>query len=174
CGCLPHQASFSRANLFFSKIGLFNERYRISSDYEWFLRLIQNETVKLCYYPRAIASYYAGGLSSQLRQSLPETHSIQNQCPMYQDSYWLNRRIIKYQEFVINLREWLKNAENSGNTFNINYKALETEYHALKLELEQARAKIAQIAKIVEMETGVNQNGQSSNIKLNLKNLEQV
>ncbi|NES42482.1 MAG: glycosyltransferase, partial [Moorea sp. SIO2C4] len=103
------------------------------------------------------------------------------QCPMYQDSYWLNRRILKYQEFVINLREWLQNAENGRNTLNLNYTALEnkyqaveTEYHALKLELEQARAKIAEIAKIVERETDINQNGQSSNIKLNLTNLEQV
>ena len=181
CGCLPHQASFSRANLFFSKIGLFNERYRISSDYEWFLRLIQNETVKLCYYPRTMTSYYAGGISSQLRLSLPESYSIQNQCPMYQDSYWLNRRILKYQEFVINLREWLQNSESGKNALNINYTALEnkyqaveTEYNALKLELEQARAKIAEIAKIVEKETGINQNGQSANIKLNLTNLEQV
>ncbi|HEY9619557.1 MAG TPA: glycosyltransferase [Crinalium sp.] len=151
CGCLPHQASLSRAELFFEKIGFFTENYRISADYEWFLRLLQDETVKLCYYPRTFTSYYVGGLSSQIRLSLPESYSIQNRFPLYQEDYWLKRRILKYQEFVINLREWLANAETSRDVLEEKYEALQkdyqslaSQYHKVKDELEQMREAIAQ------------------------------
>lgn len=96
CRCLPHQASFAKADLFFSTIEFFNENYKISSDYEWFLKLTQNETVKLSYYPRLISSYYLGGLSSKIKTSVAESYQIQNQHSLYQTPYWMKRRILKY------------------------------------------------------------------------------
>lgn len=150
CGCIPHQASFARADLFFSKIGFFNEGYRISSDYEWFLRLIQNETVKLCHFSRTITSYYAAGLSSQVRLSVPESYRIQNQFPLYQEHYWLKRRIEKYQEFVINLREWLAQTESHRDALEAEnrrlksqYQALMAQYQEIKITLEESQSSIA-------------------------------
>ncbi len=142
CGCLPHQASFSRADLFFSKVGFFNENYRISSDYEWFLRLASNETVKLSYYPRLISSYYLGGLSSQIKISVPESYRIQNQHPLYQTPYWMKRRILKYQEFVINLREWLAATEESRDYFQEQYSVLEEKYQNLEQENRQLQEQL--------------------------------
>lgn len=152
CGCLPHQASFTKADLFFSKIGFFNEGYRISSDYEWFLKLAQHEMVKLVYFPRTITSYYAGGLSSQIRLSVPESYNIQNNFPPFQEKYWLKRRLLKFQEFVINLREWLAATEADRDRISAEYQALQEQYQSLVIqhqrtqtELNAARALIANL-----------------------------
>ncbi|MBF2073931.1 MAG: glycosyltransferase [Synechococcales cyanobacterium C42_A2020_086] len=152
CGCLPHQASFTKADLFFSKIGFFNEGYRISSDYEWFLKLAQHEMVKLGYFPRTITSYYAGGLSSQIRLAIPESYKIQNSFPPLQCEYWLKRRLLKFQEYVINLREWLTATESDRDRLAANYQTLQADYQALLLqhqqtqaELESARAALAKL-----------------------------
>ncbi|MEA5510384.1 glycosyltransferase [Crocosphaera sp. UHCC 0190] len=142
CGCLPHQASFSKADLFFSTIGFFNENYKISSDYEWFLRLTQDETVKLSYYPRLISSYYFGGVSSQIKISVPESYRIQNQHPLYQTPYWMKRRILKYQEFVINLRQWLTATEESRDYVQQQYAALEQKYQNLEQQHQQLREQL--------------------------------
>lgn len=96
CGSLSHKASFTKAELFFSIIGFFNENYKISSDYEWFLNLTQNETAKLSYHPRLISSYYLGGSSSNIKTSVAESYHIQNQHQLYETPYWMTRRIFKY------------------------------------------------------------------------------
>lgn len=142
CGCLPHQASFAKADLFFSTIGFFNENYKISSDYEWFLKLTQNETVKLSYYPRLISSYYSGGLSSQIKISVAESYQIQNQHPLYQTPYWMTRRILKYQKLVINLRQWLADTEESLDHIKQQYSELEKKYKNLKQDNQQLQKKI--------------------------------
>ena len=85
----------------FQKLGLFNEAYRIGSDYEWFLKLIGDEALKLYYYPRTIAAYHAGGMSSDMEKTLPEMFEIQNLAPIYQQEFWLKRRLEKFQEILI-------------------------------------------------------------------------
>jgi len=100
CDCLLHQASFAKADLF-TKLGHFNEAYRIGSDYEWFLKLIGDNTIKLCYYPRTIAAYNAGGMSSDMEKTLPEMFEIQNHAPVYQSDDWLKKRLIKYQGILV-------------------------------------------------------------------------
>ena len=141
CGCLPHQASFAKAELFFSTIGFFNENYKISSDYEWFLNLTQNETAKLSYYPRLISSYYLGGLSSQIKTSVAESYYIQNQHPLYQTPYWMKRRILKYQEFVINLRQWLADTEENRDYIEQRYLELKQKYKSLEQDNRQLQEK---------------------------------
>jgi len=100
CDCLLHQASFANTNLF-KKLGKFNESYRIGSDYEWFLKLIGDDTVKLYYYPRTIAAYNAGGMSSDMEKTLPEMFEIQNNAPVYQTEAWVKKRLSKYQDILI-------------------------------------------------------------------------
>ncbi|HEY9696883.1 MAG TPA: glycosyltransferase family 2 protein [Trichocoleus sp.] len=150
CGCIPHQASFARSDLFFDRVGFFNENHRISSDYEWFLKLIQNETVKLSYYPRLISSYYAGGLSSQIRLSVPESHRIQNQCPLYQEEYWLKRRILKYQEHVVNLREWLAVTESQQNALLAENRLLKTQNESLLTQNEVLKNKLEKAQQMID------------------------
>ncbi|MEM9214752.1 MAG: glycosyltransferase family 2 protein [Cyanobacteria bacterium P01_F01_bin.150] len=142
CGCLPHQASLARANLFSSRVGMFNESYRISSDYEWFLRMVYSESVKLCHYPRTLASYYAGGLSSQIRLAVPESYRIQNNFPLYKESYWVNRRLLKFQEFVVNLREWFASAEAERDAVKAQYEALVAEHQELCTKYEKLRGEL--------------------------------
>ncbi|MBD2598340.1 glycosyltransferase [Nostoc spongiaeforme FACHB-130] len=101
CGCLPHQASFTKSHLF-HQVGLFNESYKSASDYEWFLRLAQQEDINKVYYDRIIASYYSGGQSSQLEIALQEMFTIQDKAPIYQTEYWLKARIAKYQNIILN------------------------------------------------------------------------
>lgn len=100
CDCLLHQASFARTRLF-TKLGDFNENYRIGSDYEWFLKLIGDDRIKLYYYPRTIAVYNAGGMSSDMEKTLPEMFEIQNNALIYQSEFWLKKRLTKYQEILI-------------------------------------------------------------------------
>lgn len=142
CGCLPHQASLAKSNLFSSRVGMFNEGYRISSDYEWFLRMVYNESVKLCYYPRTLASYYAGGLSSQIRLAVPESYRIQNHFPLYQEPYWVNRRLLKFQEFVVNLREWFAASEAGKESLQMQYDALRAEHQELCTKYEKLRLEL--------------------------------
>lgn len=105
-GCLPHQASFAHSSLFDSQnIGLFNEKYKSASDYEWFLKtsafaLEQNKP--LGYYDRIIASYNSLGVSSNVENALKEMFEIQNNIPIYQNEDWLKHRIKKYQQILIN------------------------------------------------------------------------
>jgi GT2 family glycosyltransferase len=100
CDCLLHQASFARTDLF-SRLGYFNENYRIGSDYEWFLRLIGDRSIQLRYYPRTIASYNAGGMSSDMEKTLSEMFEIQNKSDLYKDIIWLQKRIERYQKILI-------------------------------------------------------------------------
>ncbi|NEQ97125.1 MAG: glycosyltransferase [Cyanothece sp. SIO2G6] len=145
CGCLPHQASFARADLFFSRVGLFNENNRISSDYEWFLRLVYNETVKLCHYPRTIASYYAGGLSSRIELAVPESYKIQNQFSLYQQPYWIKRRLLKFQKYVVQLRQWLAATETSRDTLQAKYDDLLVKHQNLLAQCETLSAELAKL-----------------------------
>lgn len=98
--CLLHQASFARASLFSGRIGYFDENYRIGSDYAWFLKLVADEAVKKLYYPRLVATYHGGGMSSDMPKTLAEMFEIQNQSPLYQTPYWAQRRIEKYQKIL--------------------------------------------------------------------------
>jgi glycosyltransferase involved in cell wall biosynthesis len=58
-----HQRVFSKKELF-QKIGLFNTRYKIYADYDWFLRNF-NKGVKIKFFDRFVAYYNCQGLSFQ-------------------------------------------------------------------------------------------------------------
>lgn len=103
CGCLPHQASFARKDLF-HRIGAFNERYRVHAEYDWFLRVATTPGLNLAHYPRNVSVYHEAGLSSNLRVGQPEAYAIQNQLPVYQEEYWMRERIRIYQQCFLDLR----------------------------------------------------------------------
>jgi glycosyltransferase involved in cell wall biosynthesis len=127
--CLLHQASFTKRKLF-SKLGCFNEDYRIASDYEWFLRLVGNSSLKLYYYHRSIAIYNAHGMSSDMDKTLTEMFEIQNSASIYQSIDWMQNRIDKYQEI-------LKNPQGRFGLYRMQ------DDHALEQRLQEAEATIA-------------------------------
>jgi len=102
-GTIPHVGSFIEANLF-QTIGLYNENYRLASDYEWITKLIHDPDIKLFYFPRVIASFYAGGLSSHVQENLTEIFAVQNYAPIYQTEYWINKRFIALQTELIEVQ----------------------------------------------------------------------
>lgn len=105
--CFIQPASFFKANLF-QKLGVFSEAYTIASDYEWFTRLLQDDSLTLGYYPRVIASYSHGGASSQIRPLFEEVFIIQNQVSLYQEPYWINQRLLKLQNSFIDKYDLLE------------------------------------------------------------------
>lgn len=110
-GCsIPHAGSFIKADLF-EKIGLYNENYKIGSDYEWVTKLMQDPSLKLWYLPKTIASFYTGGLSSNIKENLTEMFEIQNNVSIYQTDYWIQKRIVTLQKIYMYKYEALLEAQ---------------------------------------------------------------
>lgn len=73
-GCrIMHQSTFVKKSLF-DKMGLYNTNFKLSMDYELWIRLISNgENPQLLSFP--IAIFYLGGTSSNIRNRLLEDRS---------------------------------------------------------------------------------------------------
>lgn len=102
-----HAASFFGRRLI-DRLGLFDESYRISADYDWFLRVAQTPDAAVCYFPRMIASCSNQGFSCREQTlSLKEFFRVQNTAPLYQQPDWMQQRIYHLQEQIIFLYELL-------------------------------------------------------------------
>jgi GT2 family glycosyltransferase len=112
CGCLPHQATFARRQVF-EGTGPFDETYRYHADYDWFLKVIADPKIDLVRFPRVVASYRLGGASSQLALGQPEVYRIQNASPLYDTEDWSRRRIAIYQARLLAAR--LENDQLKAN-----------------------------------------------------------
>ncbi|NJN85124.1 MAG: glycosyltransferase [Leptolyngbyaceae cyanobacterium SL_7_1] len=135
-----HQpASFFRKELF-DRLGLFDETYRIASDYKWFLRALQDSTVKVCYYPRTIVSYAHGGASANIRQLFDEVFEIQSQCAALQEIAWLQKRITRFQHLYIQQLETIQKQQQAIAKRRDRIRTLETQLansDAMILDLHQ-------------------------------------
>ena len=60
----PHPTVFVRRNLF-NRFGKYDLQYRISSDYEWMLRVLNDDTVNVGYLPKVLVHMRTGGLSNR-------------------------------------------------------------------------------------------------------------
>jgi hypothetical protein len=105
--CMIQPACFFKAELF-TKLGLFDETYKIASDYEWFARLLQEPSLTLCYYPRNLISYAHGGLSGNIPALFAEVFAIQNSIPLYQQEPWLTKRLQKLQQSFVDKYDLLE------------------------------------------------------------------
>lgn len=104
-----HAASFFGRSML-EILGGFDESYRISADYDWFLRLAQYPEAAICYFPRLIASFSNQGFSCREQVlSLQEFYRVQNSAPLYQQEAWLQQRINFLQKEVIKFHEILAN-----------------------------------------------------------------
>ncbi|MBD1912358.1 MULTISPECIES: glycosyltransferase family 2 protein [unclassified Leptolyngbya] len=112
-----HSASFFGRHLF-EKLGLFDETYRISADYDWFLRLAQYPEAVVCYFPEIIASFSNQGFSCREQTlSLTEFFRVQNSAPLFQQDDWLQQRVRYLQHEVISLHESLSRAAKARPVF---------------------------------------------------------
>jgi len=110
CGCLPHQASFARRDIF-ERLGPFDLRYKIAADYDWFLRVLGSPESQIRYFDRVVTSYFVDGLSNDLARSQAEVFSIQNAFRGYQTEEWHLARIAEYQRNLMHFRIELQKAE---------------------------------------------------------------
>jgi glycosyltransferase involved in cell wall biosynthesis len=95
-GCLPSQASFI-SRMAFESIGLFDTQYRLSADYDWYLRALNQPDFKFAKIDRLCGSYFMGGASSDLKKCRSEMDLIQNRSAFYQTPQWQERLIQTWQ-----------------------------------------------------------------------------
>jgi glycosyltransferase involved in cell wall biosynthesis len=95
-GCLPSQASFISRKAF-ERIGFFDTQYRLSADYDWYLRALNETDFKFAKIDRLCSSYFMGGASSDLKKCRPEMDLIQNRADFYQTPQWDERRVKTWQ-----------------------------------------------------------------------------
>jgi len=64
--CVPHAASFIRKS-FFIKTGGYDERFKISGDYDFFVKALINENAKFKYFAKSVSVFLTDGISSDVR-----------------------------------------------------------------------------------------------------------
>ena len=139
--CFIQPASFFKADLF-QKLGLFSETYKIAGDYEWFARLLQDNTLQLGYYPRVIVSYAHGGASSQIRPLFEEVFAIQNQVPLYQEPGWLNQRLVELQKSFIDKYDRLEKTHQLSQKREQRIIYLESQEDSLQAQVSALRDEV--------------------------------
>ena len=102
-GCLPHQATLARREVF-DRTGPFNLRWRRHADYEWWLKVLADPTIRLRQIDTPIACFALGGASSDLAKGQPEVFAIQNASPLYSSAEWDRRRIALLQQAWLGAR----------------------------------------------------------------------
>ncbi len=111
CGCLPHQATFARRDLFAGVVGLFDTQYRVQADYDWFLRALAVPDLDIRHMNRVVASFALGGASSRLQVGQMETYAIQNSFDLYRRADWVEKRLHEFQRQVLVLRLQAQNEQ---------------------------------------------------------------
>ncbi|MBL8550619.1 MAG: glycosyltransferase [Hyphomonadaceae bacterium] len=103
-GCLPHQSTLAKHAIFEAPVGLFDKRYCVHGDYDWFLRAFAARGLRILYMPRTIGSFFGGGASNQLERSHKELCAIQNAYPPFREPEWLERRLLRFQDQTLAYR----------------------------------------------------------------------
>ncbi len=74
---LAHSATFFHKNAF-AKAGYFDIRYKISADFEWYLRALYKKGLSAARINKIISVFQEGGFSSNARLCLSETNMVLN------------------------------------------------------------------------------------------------
>lgn len=117
CGCLPHQSTLAR-RVVFEKTNAFNEEYRIFGDYDWFLKIFADPTIKIERIDSVLGSYFWGGISTNLRLGQPELYHIQNGAALFASREWDKRRIRLYQAQLLELKLQLEEFQRERQVQN--------------------------------------------------------
>ncbi len=75
-GPLGHSATFFHRDCF-SKAGYYDTHYKISADYEWYLRALFKYGLRTAYLNQIISVFHIGGKSSNPNLLLPEMRQVQ-------------------------------------------------------------------------------------------------
>jgi hypothetical protein len=102
-GCLPHQATLARRAVF-DRTGPFDLRWRRHADYDWWLKVMADPTLRLRRIDTVVASFALGGASSELAKGQPEVFAIQNASMLYRSAEWDRRRIELLQKAWLEAR----------------------------------------------------------------------
>jgi glycosyltransferase involved in cell wall biosynthesis len=102
-GCLPHQATLARRSVF-ARTGPFDLRWRRHADYAWWIKVISDPAIRLRRIGTAVASFAAGGASSDLARGQPEVYAIQNESPLYRSEAWDRKRLAMFQDAYLAAR----------------------------------------------------------------------
>jgi glycosyltransferase len=96
--CPPHTSIFLK-KIVFNKVGYYNEKYSISSDYDFILRLTKNNRFKFKYLQKILIAMRIGGDSNKFSNLLKKS---------YQDIKILIENNIKYSLLVLFLKIFRK------------------------------------------------------------------
>lgn len=103
--CIGDQQPLQPATLFksavFNRVGLFNESYKIASDYDWFLRYFSNPQSHPYYFRNPIVCYQHGGLSSNIKALFTEIFEIQAHSVICQTDESIKKRLKKLEKMFI-------------------------------------------------------------------------
>lgn len=102
-GCLPHQATLARRAVF-DRTGPFDLRWRRHADYDWWLKVLADPSIRLRQLRTVVACFALGGASSDLAKGQPEVFAIQNASPVYDGPEWDRRRIDMLQKAWLDAR----------------------------------------------------------------------
>lgn len=95
-----HQAMFF-AKAWFDKIGLYNENYKISADYEWVLKAYVNKA-KFVHLPKIICTFSIGGFSTIHEKKCAD--EVRSLCfglmPKGQEGYYIPKINQRYENLV--------------------------------------------------------------------------
>lgn len=113
---LGHQATIIKRSLF-EKIGLYNERNKYASDWEFFLMAIIKNNVSYRHFPFFLTCYDTSGISSQKCNNeemvLERMSILKNEFPFYYDDY-LALRIEKEYHEMVRSRSFIKRVRDLG------------------------------------------------------------
>lgn len=112
-GCLPHQAALARRAVF-ARTGPFDLRWRRHADYDWWLKVMADPSLRLRRIDAVVGSFALGGASSDLAKGQPEVFAIQNASPVYRSPEWDRRRIELFQKAWLEARMALAAREEGG------------------------------------------------------------
>lgn len=104
CGCLPHQGCFASLDLFRQTVGPFDEGYRTAGDYDWMMRALTTDNVRVHHLERLVARYCSTGASSKLESSLPESFAVLNKNTAFQEALGTQGILDAYQKQILALR----------------------------------------------------------------------
>lgn len=141
-GVLFLQGSIFFKSSIFLKLGYFDEKYKISSDYEYYSRFLNYPDLIIRYYSRNIFSYYAGGISGNVSVTLQEMFQIQNEIDLFRSNYWQNRRILKFQSTIVELNRSLYNALEASEKQRRFIQNLKNPLFVLKMIAKYLRLKV--------------------------------
>jgi glycosyltransferase involved in cell wall biosynthesis len=101
---LPHQSTFMKKKLF-DEFGLYDERYKIAADYDFFMKCLYKNKHSFQYVPLTIAVWNDQGISNQEKyreQHLAERRQIQKKF----FSFWDDRRFFTWPSLKSGIKKF--------------------------------------------------------------------